>query len=74
MPANAIADAKTNLFMQCSWELSKWKSQLAPTPEKVEPSNLALSAVATDITIPRLTVLRRRIIESHAAPDKQVDA
>jgi hypothetical protein len=41
MPANAIADAKTNLFMQCSWELSKWKSQLAHSLEKVEPSNLA---------------------------------
>jgi hypothetical protein len=42
MPANAIADAKTNLFMQCSWELPKWKSQLAQSPEKVEPSTVAV--------------------------------
>jgi hypothetical protein len=24
MLAKAIADAKTNFFMQCSWELPKW--------------------------------------------------
>jgi hypothetical protein len=42
MPANAIADAKTNLFMQRSWELPKWKSRLAHSPEKVEASNLAV--------------------------------
>jgi hypothetical protein len=41
MPANAIADAKTNLFMQRSWELPKWKSQLAHSPEKIEPPNFA---------------------------------
>jgi hypothetical protein len=35
MPANAIADAKTNFFMQCSWELLKWKSQPAHPPAKV---------------------------------------
>jgi hypothetical protein len=28
MPANAITDAKTNFFIQCSWELPKWKSML----------------------------------------------
>jgi hypothetical protein len=42
MPANAIADAKTNLFMQRSWELPKWKSQFAHSPEKVEPPNFAV--------------------------------
>jgi hypothetical protein len=26
MLANAIADAKTNFFIQCSWELPKWRS------------------------------------------------
>jgi hypothetical protein len=41
MPANAIADAKTNLFMQCSWELPKWKSKLAHSPANVQPSYLA---------------------------------
>jgi hypothetical protein len=27
-PANAIPDAKTNFFMQCSWELQKSKLKL----------------------------------------------
>jgi hypothetical protein len=26
MLANAITDAKTNFFIQCSWELPKWRS------------------------------------------------
>jgi hypothetical protein len=41
MPANAIADAKTNLFMQCSWELPKWESKIAHWPANVQPSDLA---------------------------------
>jgi hypothetical protein len=27
MLANAIADARTNFFMQCSWEIPKWGSK-----------------------------------------------
>jgi hypothetical protein len=41
MPANAIADAKTNFFMQCSWELPEWELQHAHSPANVQPSNLA---------------------------------
>jgi hypothetical protein len=34
MLANAITDAKTNFFIQCSWELPKSNFKLMPVPAK----------------------------------------
>jgi hypothetical protein len=71
MLANAIADAKTNFFMQCSWEIQKWKSRIAHSPAKGQSSWMENECRGNGSTIPRLPVLRRRIIESQIAADKQ---
>jgi hypothetical protein len=37
MLANAITDAKTNFFMQCSWELQKSVVKLMHTLRNLQP-------------------------------------
>jgi hypothetical protein len=72
MLANAIADAKTNFFMQCSWEMRKWRSKKSLfRQQKGDRRGRRLSAVATILKIPRQPMLRTRIIESRHAADKQ---
>src|SRR5689334_1134202 len=72
--ATAIADAKTNFFMQCSWELPKWKLLLSQ-PQPIYATALLCSGSC----MPRCRFKRYhsfhygdgRIIESHAPPDKR---
>jgi hypothetical protein len=37
MVANAMTDAKTNFFIQCSWEIPKWKSMLSTRSRYAQP-------------------------------------
>jgi hypothetical protein len=40
--ANAITDAKTNFFIQCSWELRKWRSMFKHSLAECKTAFLAV--------------------------------
>jgi hypothetical protein len=45
MLANAITDAKYNFFIQCSWELPKWRSMFMHTVHALAMEALPFSTV-----------------------------
>jgi hypothetical protein len=72
MLANAITDAKTNFFIQCSWELLKWRSIFKHS--LAENTTVVFGRLSTKVTHKRYLGFQcgvGRIIESPALDDKR---
>jgi hypothetical protein len=68
----AITDAKTNFFIQCSWELPKWRSIFKHSlAENATVQNGRLSAGVMGKQYHGFLGGLQRIIESRALRDKQ---
>src|SRR5580700_4548182 len=72
MLANANTDANTNFFIQCSWEVPKWRSKfMVPL---VKTSTVLVGGCVPGSRVNDTTASRcgmGRIIERHAPADKR---